>query len=200
MIIDVTNLDKKLLIRSLYDLASPKGMGIVEYSAKEMDGVKVHDISDYDCSIMLTVFEMISQEQHLQEVNEMKEEEEDFDLIDSGVGAKIADYLNGIPLKLDLYRPYGDYNKIYTYSNAYDIRNGLYLFLEALIKNFPLEDFVIIEKEYPNYFEPKKINFKNSHFNKFLNAAIASMYEDMSVHPSIRCLFRNAFVKIAKSL
>ncbi|CAL2094539.1 hypothetical protein [Tenacibaculum sp. 190524A02b] len=158
MILDVTELDKKLLIRALYDLASPVGVGVQEYNARKQSGQMVHDITDFDCDVLLAPFKDISRKEFDEAIKWLKEDGEDVNVLGSGMGDRVADYYNGIPLKLDLFRPYADFNKIFFSTEGYDLRNGFYLSLEVLIKYFPLDDFKVILKEYPDYLNLDDIN------------------------------------------
>ncbi|RLJ98803.1 hypothetical protein [Tenacibaculum discolor] len=185
MILDVTNVDKKLLIRSIYDMASPKGVGVVEYEVKKRRGELVHDISEYDCEIMLEAFQKITKEQHTEEVSWLEEDENPEEC---GIFVTNIDYVNGIPLKLNLYIPYIDFSKVYVYSDSYDIRNGLYLFLETLIKYFPLEDFNVVNKDYPDYWDIDEINYKENFDEgryQALNTVASNLLPDGQVDSNI---------------
>ncbi len=162
MILDVTNLDKKLLIRALYDSSSPIGMGKVEYYVRKERGDFVHDITDEECEYLLSDFENLCPKEHKLEASYYGEEEDEDNPEFHGTSAKVADYIKGVTLKLNLYRPYSDFSKVYVYSDAYDMRNGFYMFLETLIKNFPLTDFRIVDKEYDEFWDLEEMNEKHN--------------------------------------
>lgn len=126
MVFDITNLDKKLLIKALYAHATPVGLGVVEYTVKDLKGVNIDTISDYECERRIAEF---------------------YQSTDLG-SHKIVDYYNGVPVKLFFYRK--DTKQILTSSASYDERNGKYRFLEALLNTFALDEIITKTKGYRN--------------------------------------------------
>ncbi|HEY1062928.1 MAG TPA: hypothetical protein VGE44_14625 [Daejeonella sp.] len=123
---NITNLDKVLLIQTLYAHADPKGLGVGEYQFRDLRNEMVSGISIAECKRILKVAGS------------------DFP------GRKILDYHNGKPIKLVFHtKPNGE---IITDSSSYDERNGKFRFLEALLNVFDLEEILITKKGYPEGF------------------------------------------------
>lgn len=122
MVFNVTNLDKVLLLQTLYAHASPKGLGRIEYSVRAKKGENVVGLTDEECEMILST------------------EEPDATAI-------LVDYYKGKPIKLDFqHEPNGT---ILVDSNGYDLSNGRFRFLEALLNVFDVDEIEITKKEYP---------------------------------------------------
>ncbi len=122
MTFDVTNLDKILLIKTLYAHAEPVGLGKVEYSNKAKKGENVIGLTDEECKDILRM--------------------DTPDII-----PPLIDYLKGKPIKLDL--DHQANGKIWVSALSYDLCNGRYRFLEALLNVFDLDEILFIKKDYP---------------------------------------------------
>lgn len=122
MVFNVTKLDKIRLIQSLYLHADPKGFGKNEFAFKDVIGENVLGLTDEECRDILKM--------------------------DSpDLSGYLLDYHNGKPIKLDFeHKTNGD---VFVSSVAYDISNGRYRFLEALLCVFNLDEIVMIDIEYP---------------------------------------------------
>jgi len=119
---DVTNLDKVLLIKTLYVHADPKGRGIDEYNFLKDRGLNVIGLTDYECNEILNTYHP---------------------------GTILIDYLKGKPIKLSFSRQSN--GQIFVSSTGYDCRNGRYRFLEALLNVFDLDEILIIKKGYSQH-------------------------------------------------
>ena len=123
MVFDVTELDKIRLIQTLYIHAHPKGYGKVEYSFNDVIGKNVLGLTDEECRDMLSMYS-------------------------PALNGYLVDYYNGKPIKLDFeHTPTGN---VKVSSIGYDVSNGRYRFLEALLYVFNLDEIVITEMDYPN--------------------------------------------------
>ena len=124
MVFNVTKLDKIRLLQTLYIHADPKGYGNMEYSFNDVIGKNVLGLTDEECTDMLSM--------DTPELN-----------------GYFVDYHNGKPIKLDFeHKPNGD---VWVSSIAYDVSNGRYRFLEALLYVFNLDEIIITDKEYPSH-------------------------------------------------
>lgn len=74
---DITHLDKKLLIQSLYAHSEPLNLGKIEYDKKMELGINVLGLTDAECDLILY----------------------DYNQLESGY-LKILDYYKGKPMKL----------------------------------------------------------------------------------------------------
>ena len=124
MVFDITNLDKLLLLRTLYEHASPKGLGMVEYSVRSDRGENVIGLTDEECEMILS-------------------------MDDPEAAEMLVDYHKGKPIKLDFQHQRN--GNITVDTNGYDSRNGRYRFLEALLNVFDLDEIIITKKGYPAY-------------------------------------------------
>ena len=123
MVFNVSKLDKIRLIQTLYIHADPKGYGNMEYSFREVIGENVLGLTDEECRDILSA--------DTPELN-----------------GYLVDYYNGKPIKLDFeHKPNGD---VCVSSSGYDVSNGRYRFLEALLYVFNLDEIVITKKDYPH--------------------------------------------------
>ena len=126
MVFNVTRLDKIRLLQTLYIHADPKGYGNMEYAFNDLIGKNVIGLTDEECKNIL----------HLDSPD---------------LNGFIVDYHNGKPMKVDFeHQLNGD---ILVSSIAYDLSNGRYRFLEALLYVFNLDEIVITAKEYPTHLE-----------------------------------------------
>lgn len=121
---DITDLDKVLLIKTLYAHAVPNGMGKAEYFVRQVRGENIIGLSDEECEEILS--------------------KDDPDALE-----QLIDYHKGKPIKLSFdHRSNG---KIFACSDGYDSRNGRYRFLEALLNVFDLDEIIFIKKGYPRH-------------------------------------------------
>jgi hypothetical protein len=124
MIFDITNLDKHLLIQTLYDHASSNGAGSGEQLARTARGENILGLTDKECDQILN-----------------------YDL--SSQNVRILDYCKGRPIKLVFeHRRNGN---IFVDSSGYDSRNGRFRFLQALLDVFDLDEIAIKKKGYPQH-------------------------------------------------
>ena len=123
MVFNVTKLDKIHLMQTLYIHADPKGYGKVEYAFNDVIGKNVLGLTDEECRDIL------------------REDSPD-------LGGYLVDYHNGKPIKLDFeHKPNRD---VWVSSVAYDVSNGRYRFLEALLYVFNLDEIVMTKTDYPH--------------------------------------------------
>ena len=124
MIFDVTKLDKIRLIQTLYIHADPKGYGKGEYAFNEVTGKNVLGLTEEECKRILS-------------------------MDGPDLSGYLIDYYNGKPIKLNFdHKSNGD---VWVSSTGYDVSNGRYRFLEALLCVFALDEIVIMGKDYPHY-------------------------------------------------
>lgn len=123
---DITNLDKKLLIQTLFAHAAPLALGNVEYSILKSDGDNVDGLTEEECEEIL--FE--------------------FNKLDTG-HIKLLDYHKGKPMKLNFEKKRN--GQILTDSDSYDLRNGKYRFFEALLDIFHLDEILITKKGFREF-------------------------------------------------
>jgi hypothetical protein len=122
MVFNVTKLDKIRLLQTLYIHADPKGYGNMEYAFNDVIGKNVEGLTEEECASLLKM--------DTPELN-----------------GYLVDYYNGKPIKFDFeHRPNGD---VWVSSIAYDISNGRYRFLEALLYVFNLDEIIITNMDYP---------------------------------------------------
>lgn len=125
----ITDLDKVLLIQTLYAHADTHGLGKAEYTVKDFKGLLVAGIPIHKCKELLQI------------ANENEYTE------------RVVDYYNGKPIKLGFH--FKRNGEIITNCNAYDERNGKYRFLEALLNIFNLDEIMITKKGYDEYLNKK---------------------------------------------
>lgn len=121
MQINITNLDKILLLQTLYIHADPKGYGIKQYREGLQKGQIVEGLPVKECEAILN-----SDGQH-----------------DSGY---LIDYYNGKPLKFGWITTTSGQQLAHTL--PYDAAHGRYRFFEALLNVFDPEEILITDKEY----------------------------------------------------
>jgi hypothetical protein len=119
---DITNIDKKRLLKALYSSSRAVGLGIVEFKVKKMQGKPVDSLSDLECDNLFLEFE-----------SSLK-----------GGDFYIADYLNGRPLKIRFRK--SSKGKVTVCADSYDSVNGIYSFLDIMLKNFPINDILLTKK------------------------------------------------------
>jgi hypothetical protein len=118
---NITNLDKILLLQTLYVHADPKGYGTTQYRQLLKQGKTVEGLPMEECEDIL------------------KGRYRD--------SAYLVDYYNGKPIKLDWVKaPEG---QLIARTLPYDVAHGKYRFLEALLNVFDAEEIRIVKKEYP---------------------------------------------------
>jgi len=123
---DITHLDKKLLIQTLYANSAPLRLGQAEYDQRKKWGENVCGLTDNECETFLY----------------------EFNHFDSG-GLRILDYHNGKPMKLVFYKTI--YGRVLVDSGSYDARNGKYRFFEAMLNIFSLDEIFITKKGYKRF-------------------------------------------------
>ncbi len=123
---DITFLDKKLLIQTLFAHSAPLMMGQFEYAFRKFNDDNVDGLSDEECEIILHEF------------NHLK----------SG-HIKLLDYHKGKPMKLIFSK--NSRGRILVSSDNYDVRNGKYRFFEALLNIFSIDEILITKKGYRNF-------------------------------------------------
>lgn len=128
MIFNITDIDLVTLTQALYAFAEPAGLGKLEYKVKDRKGVLVNGLP-------------------INEARQLVSNQEDL-----GDRFRIADYYNGVPLKLD-YRRVNSTNQLITSSTRYDLRNGKYRFFEAMLNIFPIDEILIYQKSYPSHMQ-----------------------------------------------
>lgn len=125
---DITNIDKRLLVQTLFAHSAPLGLGQAEYSVRKKWGENVDGLTDEECNEMLRDF------------NNSYAHSESF---------HIADYHKGKPMKINFYR--NKNGRIIVDSGSYDSRNGKYRFLESMLNIFSLDEILITKKGYRHF-------------------------------------------------
>lgn len=120
---DITHLDKKLVIQTLFVHAAPLGFGKFEYTHRKKLGDNVDGLSADECEFILYQF------------NEL----------DKG-NIRLLDYHKGKPMKLNFDKRSN--GRILVDTNGYDTRNGKYRFLEAFLNIFAFDEIFITKKGY----------------------------------------------------
>lgn len=120
MQINITNLDKILLLQTLYVHADPKGYGIKQYQRGLEKGQPVEGLSVKECEILLSGSEQSS--------------------------GYLVDYYNGKPIKLSWENTFAGQQLVHTL--PYDAAHGRYRFFEALLNVFDPEEILITDREY----------------------------------------------------
>jgi len=123
---DITQLDKKLLIQTLFSHSAPVSLGQVEYYLRNKWGENVDGLTDKECEFILY----------------------EYNKLNTGI-IKILDYHKGKPMKLTFYKK--NNGRVIVDSSSYDERNGKYRFFEALLNIFLLDEIRIIKKGYRQY-------------------------------------------------
>jgi hypothetical protein len=123
---DITQLDKKLLVQTLFAHSAPLRLGQVEYDIRKKLGDNVDGLSDEECDEILL----------------------EFNHFDEG-GLRILDYHKGKPMKLVFFKNRNGKVKVDT--GSYDARNGKYRFFEALLNIFSLDEILITKKGYKHF-------------------------------------------------
>lgn len=121
MLINITNLDKILLLQTLYFHADPKGYGIKQYRQGLQKGRIVEGLPAKECE---GIFNRNGQH-------------------DNGY---LVDYFNGKPLKFGWTTTTSGQQLSHTL--PYDAAHGRYRFFEALLNVFDPEEILITDKEY----------------------------------------------------
>ena len=124
---DITRLDKKLLIQTLFSHSSPLSLGQLEYDHRKKWGENVDGLTDEECEFILY----------------------DFNQLDTG-NLKLLDYHKGKPMKLTLEKKTN--GRVLVDSDGYDARNGKYRFFEALLNIFFLDEILITKKGFRRFF------------------------------------------------
>lgn len=122
---DITDIDKKLLLQCLFAHSEPIGFGKVEHSVRKSWGENVDGLTLEDC------------EELLEEFNSSTSLSTVYDIVD---------YHKGKPMKVNFYR--NKNNRISVDSESYDVRNGKYRFLEAMLNTFSFDEIKITKKGY----------------------------------------------------
>ena len=125
---DITDINKKKLIRTLLVHSVPIGLGQAENDFRKSFGEVNDGISDEECEYLLAEYNYNSER-------------------DSLFG--ILDYHKGKPMKLNFYRKRN--GRVVTSTDSYDARNGKYRFLEAMLNAFHLDEIKITKKGYQQF-------------------------------------------------
>jgi len=125
---DITNIDKKLLVKTLIAHSNTIGLGKEEYKFRKSFGEIVDGINDIECDYILS------------EYNNSKKGRSHFEILD---------YYKGKPIKLNFYR--NSKGKVLVNTDSYDVRNGKYRFLESMLNTFFLDEIKIIKKGYRQF-------------------------------------------------
>jgi len=123
---DITHLDKKVLVQTLFMHSEPLGYGRNEYNFRKQLNDNVDGLTDDECEIIL----------------------DEYNAVDIGTVA-VLDYHKGKPMKLYFLKQKG--GRVLVDSSGYDSRNGKYRFLEALLNIFSLDEILITKKGYKQY-------------------------------------------------
>jgi len=123
---DITQLDKKLLVQTLFAHSAPLRLGQAEYDFRKKLGDNVDGLTDEECNEILL----------------------EFNRFDTG-GLRILDYHKGKPMKLVFYK--NNNGRVLVGTGSYDARNGKYRFFEALLNIFSLDEILIIKKGYSHF-------------------------------------------------
>ncbi len=137
---NVTNLDKVLLLQTLYVHADPKGYGVGRYNDLQQQGKIVEGLSRKECEVIL---------------NRRQGE---------GTGY-LVDYYNGKPIKLYIEDMPAD--QLWINSIPYDLAHGRFRFLEALLNTFDPEEIIITKKEYDPFHYQWHFKRENARINEY---------------------------------
>lgn len=128
MELDITNIDKRLLVQTLFAHSAPLNLGEAEYTFRKKSGENVDGLTDEECDNMLKDF------------NNSYSYSKSF---------HIADYHKGKPIKLNFYR--NKNGRVIVDTGSYDVRNGKYRFLESILNIFSMDEILITKKGYRHY-------------------------------------------------
>ena len=123
---DITNLDKKLVIQTLFINSAPLNFGQAEYDQRKKWRENVDGLTHEESETLLFEFKHI----------------------DSGV-LRILDYHKGKPMKLVFYKK--NNGRVLVDTGSYDARNGKYRFFEAMLNIFSLDEIFITKKGYKQF-------------------------------------------------
>jgi hypothetical protein len=124
---DITQIDKKLLLQTLFDHSAPIGLGQAHYDHLKKLGDNVDGLSHTECDYILHEFNTSTEAR----------------------GFEILDYHKGKPVKLTFFR--NKRGRILVDSDRYDLRNGKYRFFEAMLNFFALDEILITKKGFGHY-------------------------------------------------
>jgi len=124
---EITRLDKKLLIQTLFSHSAPLGFGELEYDHRKKWGENVDGLTDDECEFILYKFNQL----------------------DAG-NIRLLDYYKGKPMKLNFDKKAS--GRVLADSDGYDTRNGKYRFFEALLDIFFLDEILITKKGFRQFF------------------------------------------------
>ncbi len=122
---DITQLDKTLLIQTLFLHSNPIGLGKIEHGIRRRFNDNVDGLSVEECQEFLVQFD-----------NDNSTSKTFF----------IVDYCKGKPIKINFYR--NKNGRVIVDSGSYDSRNGKYRFLEAMLNIFSIDEILITKKGY----------------------------------------------------
>lgn len=123
---DITHLDKKLVIQTLFAHAAPLSLGKLEYNFRKLNGDNVEGLTDDECEHILYEFEKL----------------------DAG-NLRLLDYHKGKPMKLNFQKK--NNGRILVNTDSYDVRNGKYRFFESLLNLFSIDEIFITKKGYRQF-------------------------------------------------
>jgi len=126
MRLDITNIDRKMLLKGLLAYASPVGLGIADYNYRKSIRDNVDGLTDDECEELLYEFETK----------------------DEGY-TRVVDYYKGQPIKLDLLKKKS--GQIIVDTTGYDTRNGKYKFFEVMLDFFLEDEIIVLTKGYPQH-------------------------------------------------
>jgi len=119
---DITQVDRLLLLQTLFAHAGPLGRGELEYEHRKRAGELVEVMDREECATILADLEG---------------------------GSGYLDYHKGKPMKLS-FEPRTN-GRVLVWSDAYDARNGKYRFFEAMLNVFSIDEIRITSKGYRPY-------------------------------------------------
>jgi len=153
---DITNIDKKKLLKTLFSHSFPTnhGVGKVEYLVRKDRGENVDSLTDEECEDILFNFNTYS------------------DILPQSF--RILDYYKGKPIKIVFDKQKN--GRILVDSCGYDSRNGKYMFLVAMLNEFPKEEIFIVRKKYLPYTlsEIKDMDYLSKEEEAYFKNIIAS--------------------------
>jgi hypothetical protein len=123
---DITYLDKKLLIQTLFAHSEPLNLGKEEYTIRKKRGENVDGLTDEECESILY----------------------NFNQLDIG-SIRILDYHKGKPMKLVFDKKRN--GRVLVDSDSYDERNGKYRFFEAMLNIFSIDEIYITKKGFKQF-------------------------------------------------
>ncbi len=122
---DITDLDKKRLVQAFLNFSTPTGMGAIEYVVRAINKDNPNTIPDWELENALA----------------------EFNQNDRTGSFRIFDYYKGHPLKLIFYRKKN--GQVIIDTLPYDIRNGRFFSLLAMLSEFAVNEVKIIQKKVP---------------------------------------------------